>query len=214
MGNRIIAVTDIHGQYDQFRKLMDAVNLDCRTDTLVCLGDVVDRGTEEGQLKCIDYLLDIEEKMGNRFRWLLGNHEYVLTENYRILKKQHALFQMPDNKRMIARKIYRRKFPLYVKLEDIIFAHAGYRTEETDKEFFLLDFSVISGRRINYNELVIVGHKTVDEPLHVDERGERHLLKRGKLPEKGTIFFDTGCVYGGKLTALVIEDNCVDIIQV
>ena len=213
MVNRIIAITDIHGQYNKLKQLLSAVNLDQSNDRLVCLGDVIDRSSVAGQLKCIDYLLDVEEKMGNRFTWLLGNHEYVLIENYRMLNKKNTLIYMAEEQKKVAWRISSRNFPLFIKMDGIIFAHAGYRKENDDREFYIMDSSVIRGKRTNQTELVIVGHKVVDDPIYIDGEGVKHRLGNGLLPEAGTVFFDTGCAYGGKLTALIIQDGYVEVQQ-
>lgn len=39
----IYAVSDLHGCYDKYRKMLEQIKF-CDTDTLYVLGDVVDRG--------------------------------------------------------------------------------------------------------------------------------------------------------------------------
>ena len=61
------AVSDIHGCYDQYQKLLDKLHLK-KDDTLYVLGDVIDRGTDGFRILC---------DMASRPNVvnLMGNHE-------------------------------------------------------------------------------------------------------------------------------------------
>ena len=65
-------ISDIHGQYDKFIAMLDAINLR-DTDTLYVLGDILDRGPHP-----IKVLLKLME-MPNAI-CLVGNHEYMAVE--------------------------------------------------------------------------------------------------------------------------------------
>lgn len=98
-GGRVVAVGDIHGDFDalaailQHVELMDAKHRwTGRNATLVQTGDFLDRGPKVRQV--MDLLIALEKqapKKGGRFVVLLGNHEvmnlmgdlrYVAPENY------------------------------------------------------------------------------------------------------------------------------------
>jgi len=64
------AVSDIHGCYNQFIKLMDMIGFS-DTDTLYVIGDVVDRGPEP--VKLLYWMM----KHPN-VKTILGNHEYMM----------------------------------------------------------------------------------------------------------------------------------------
>ena len=65
----IYAVSDLHGCYDKFRKLLDMIRL-TDDDVLYVLGDVVDRGPENIRL--------VTELAGKRnICTLMGNHDYT-----------------------------------------------------------------------------------------------------------------------------------------
>lgn len=71
---RIICIGDLHGCYDETMDLLDLMKV-TKKDTVVFLGDLVDRGPENG--KCVDLAM--------RHTCLLGNHEdkhlrYLLQE--------------------------------------------------------------------------------------------------------------------------------------
>ena len=88
---RIVAVGDVHGAYDQMIEILRAaevINAEGRwsggATHLVQTGDVLDRGPDS--LKAMEYLRRLTreaERAGGRVHALLGNHEVMrLLENY------------------------------------------------------------------------------------------------------------------------------------
>ena len=75
--NRIFVMSDIHGQYDLFLKMLDRINLK-REDLLVIIGDICDRGKKsyEIYMKCMKMI-----KLGYNLKFILGNHEDMLLED-------------------------------------------------------------------------------------------------------------------------------------
>ena len=82
---RVIAVGDIHGDYDSFVRLLKSTGLvddklawKGKRDVLVQTGDIVDRG--DTSRKAVELLMRLEkeaEKAGGRVEILLGNHEVL-----------------------------------------------------------------------------------------------------------------------------------------
>lgn len=75
--NRIFVMSDIHGQYDLFLKMLDKINLK-KEDLLVITGDICDRGEKsyEIYMKCMKMI-----KLGYSLKFILGNHEDMLLED-------------------------------------------------------------------------------------------------------------------------------------
>ena len=75
--NRIFIMSDIHGQYDLFLKMLDKIKLK-REDLLVIIGDICDRGKKsyEIYMKCMKMI-----KLGYNLKFILGNHEDMLLED-------------------------------------------------------------------------------------------------------------------------------------
>ena len=72
---KIFAIGDIHGCYDRLKTLMGKIPIDYSRDTLVFIGDYIDRGPHPFEV--VDYLI----KLKNRFPdviFLKGNHEDML----------------------------------------------------------------------------------------------------------------------------------------
>ena len=75
--NRIFVMSDIHGQYDLFLKMLGKIKLK-REDLLVIIGDICDRGKKsyEIYIKCMKMI-----KLGYNLKFILGNHEDMLLED-------------------------------------------------------------------------------------------------------------------------------------
>lgn len=69
-----IAVGDIHGNLEALTDLLDQIREECgRGDTIVFLGDYIDRGRESRG--CVDAILQFERSVAAEIVCLLGNHE-------------------------------------------------------------------------------------------------------------------------------------------
>lgn len=85
-GERVYAIGDIHGCAQLFDDLLDRIAADdaarapART-TVVLLGDLVDRGPDSRGV--IDRAIALRGELGDRLRWLVGNHEEVFLKALR-----------------------------------------------------------------------------------------------------------------------------------
>ncbi|QDS99852.1 metallophosphoesterase family protein [Adhaeretor mobilis] len=73
--SRVIAIGDIHGCDTAFHTLLEGIELQVE-DTLVILGDVIDRGP--GSRTVLDLLLELREQC--QLTCILGNHEQMLLD--------------------------------------------------------------------------------------------------------------------------------------
>ena len=76
MPDRTIAIGDIHGCHIALERLLESLKLQAG-DTVVVLGDVVDRGP--GTKQAIDILLKLQKTCSLMF--LLGNHEEMMLQS-------------------------------------------------------------------------------------------------------------------------------------
>ena len=72
---RLIAVGDIHGQFDMLRELMGKIK-PSQNDLFVFIGDYIDRGDKSKEV--LDFLIDFSQKYSAVF--LKGNHEDMLLD--------------------------------------------------------------------------------------------------------------------------------------
>lgn len=73
--DRHLVVGDIHGRYETFRRLLDAVNYDPAKDIIYSVGDLIDRGPDSYEV--------LEFFQGERRYAVKGNHEHMaLTQDW------------------------------------------------------------------------------------------------------------------------------------
>ena len=137
---RIVAVGDVHGDFEQFVKALRAAGVvDERNDWaagkthLVQTGDVLDRGPDSR--KAMDLLMKLETqaaKAGGAVHPLIGNHEaMVLMDDWRyLLPAEIKAFGTEDDfrKALSAQGAYGkwiRGHNAVVQINDVLFAHAG-----------------------------------------------------------------------------------------
>ncbi len=134
---RIVAIGDIHGDYEHYISILRRAELiDSRRNwigrnaTLVQLGDVVDRGP--GSRKILDLLMRLESRSrrsGGRVHFVIGNHEAMnVTGDLRYVHEgEYEAFRTPSSKR--ARDQYFEVFKTRLKNnsvegQDLIFDDA------------------------------------------------------------------------------------------
>jgi len=78
------AVGDIQGCYDQLSRLLDTVNFDTNKDTLLCVGDLVNRGPKS--LKTLRLLISLKDQCVS----VLGNHDiHLLSMMHGVREPRH-----------------------------------------------------------------------------------------------------------------------------
>src|ERR671918_100277 len=75
---RTFVVGDIHGRCAQLLALLDMVPRDPQTDSLVFLGDLIDRGADAPG--CVSHILKLCNENPERVICLRGNHEQMLLD--------------------------------------------------------------------------------------------------------------------------------------
>ncbi len=139
--SKVVALSDIHGQFDTGRELLRANGvIDAHQHWsfgdghLVIVGDIFDRGDQVTELLWLIHNLQVEAKRsGGQVHFLLGNHETMtlegderyLNEKYRITsgltgKFYHELYG-PDT--YLGRWL--RSLPLAVNINGTVFIHGG-----------------------------------------------------------------------------------------
>lgn len=75
---RTFVVGDVHGRHSQLGALLDMLPRDEAADTLVFLGDLIDRGPDAPG--CVDLVMKLQRENPERVRCLRGNHEQMLLD--------------------------------------------------------------------------------------------------------------------------------------
>jgi predicted MPP superfamily phosphohydrolase len=210
MNERLFAIGDIHGCFDQFRVMVEERIKIRKSDRIILLGDYIDRGFKIREV--IDYIIDLIENDYDVIP-LIGNHESMMLDaidNERRLSNwfmnggHETLYsfgiESPDklNKRYLD---FFRNLRYYYIQDQFIFVHAGFNDDITDP---LEDkIQMIWSRRETYSntfftdKVIIHGHTPIPFTICREQ------------VESGTRFvnIDTGCVYDelggyGHLTAI------------
>ena len=198
---KFFAIGDIHGNLSHLELLMDKIKpaLNPQRDTLVFLGDYIDRGPDSKGV--VDFVLRLRTELPHVV-CLKGNHEALFLDWY-LNGRDYDLYLYNGGGATI--RSYSRegelKIPqghldfftslrLYYETEQYIFVHAGLRRgiplQEQDPHdlVWIRDEFILSPH--DFGKVVVFGHTPMQRVF--------------VAPNK--IGIDTGAVYGGALTCL------------
>lgn len=225
---RTIIIGDIHGCFDEFNELLDKISFDQEKDKLILLGDLIDRGPFS--FNVVEKVMNLKNEMGDRCVVIRGNHEQMLLdsvngfgEDKRIWIRNGAdttidsLLKNGTSPKAISEWI--STFPYYYEEERFICTHAGIPSTGLDSKD---TYSFIWDRSIIYEgwykgKFLICGHTPLMNCIYYNEDSKNpEIIKPGEydLPKTGYIDIDTGCVFGYKLTAMIIEGDKYKIEEV
>lgn len=206
---RKFAIGDIHGCLDKLEDIIKKINPE-KDDTLIFLGDYIDRG--ENPSGVIDYLIKLNSFCKCIF--LKGNHEHMLIEliefgtnremflsngggmtilsytgKKTVKDKELATMLPPDHKNFLTRLKW------YHEDENYIYVHAGIRKgiplHSQDPLDFIWMRSDFYEHPTGLPKKIIFGHCPFNEAFIKDDK----------------IGIDTGAVYGRYLTAIELPSE-------
>lgn len=203
--NKIFAIGDIHGCFDKLQRLILEIKADPANDTLVFIGDYIDR--VDGGRDVVDYILKLKKTFQNVI-CLRGNHESMLLrfldgveDDIYLANGGFATLKAYGISRSDTPKVRKKKIPPdhlkffksllpYYETDQFIFVHAGLIPGRELNEQSLYDMQWIRQTFIDsdddFGKQVVFGHTHFSEPLVEDNK----------------IGIDTGAVYGGSLTCV------------
>lgn len=211
---RTIFIGDIHGCAAEFQEMLDTVGFRKGTDRLLLTGDAFARGPDP--LGVWTLIRDTAPEM------VLGNHDDRLLDQLPCrlngqpvtIKKPDHLFTL-DSLMPAAKAVYAwlKHVPLYIENEAFLLVHAGINPEKGLEGTIRDEFLTIrtwppargnAGPRW-YNaytpdkNIVIFGHDALGGLV----------VRRGDDGTPYLIGLDSGCVYGGHLSAYILEEDRV-----
>ncbi len=226
-------ISDIHGCYDEYVELLELIEFSDE-DVLYVLGDVVDRGPEPVKV-LLDMMMrpNVIPVLGNHEYMALeilkqlnveiteenaDRHlDYAMMRGYMNWMENGggttaAGFRMLDSETKEAVLEYLEEFSAYEVVEAgdeiYVLVHAGIHDfqpgrplEEYDFSDFVFYAPDYSQRYFKEGVTVVVGHTPVMR-FHEDQRSEVY-------EKNGILCIDGGCVFGGKLFCLRLEDKKV-----
>lgn len=203
---KLFAIGDVHGYHDRLTTLLERIPYSPESDTLVFLGDLINKGPDS--FKVVELVCELSKK--GRVVSLLGNHEHLLLEYQASvdsklipylrelgiestlesygrsnLSRIPNLSFMPEHHR----KLFHSLVP-YWETESFIFVHAGMdpKVELQDQSLFQLtgmrDFHLAKEDLLQ--KTVVFGHRPFQTPFVSNKK----------------IGIDTGVAYQNLLTAV------------
>lgn len=224
-------VTDVHGCIEELEDIL--TYWDKEKASLVLLGDLIDRGPNS--LACLSLAMKLKSEENAVV--LIGNHEEMFIEWLEIEGKEKNLdgfyyLQIFDEtiksffpneknvlskytKARIAKEIKRnhqelimfmKTRPIYYETENIIFTHAGCSGHENWKDTAERDCTTIRNKFIfsenNTKKKIFFGHTTTANIRGVKDSNDVWISPCGTK-----IGIDGGCVFGGQLNAVLIDEE-------
>ena len=203
---KIFAIGDIHGCYDQLKALVEKIPIDFSRDTLLFIGDYIDRGPHSAEV--VDYLIQLKKRV-KEVIFLKGNHEdmldkflsgddrftYLLNGGQQTLDSYLKKTVQPESFPIPPDHVeFFKSLRLYYETEEFIFVHAGLRPrtplETQSAEDLLWIRNNFISTKYDFGKRVIFGHTPLKKPL----------------VEPNKIGIDTGAVYGNALTCVQLPE--------
>ncbi len=199
----IYAVGDIHGCLYALEALLEKIPIRWGEDYLIFLGDYIDRGPDPRRV--LETLMDLKETYPGKIIPLMGNHEWMFLRYLEGIDREIYLMNGGDVTLAQFMKggvfevpaeyvSFLQGLPLFWETERFIFVHAGLKPGKPPSKQKPEDLLFIRGEFIysdyDWGKRVIFAHTPFPHPF--------------LAPNK--IGIDTGCVYGGELTALVLPE--------
>ena len=215
----IYAISDIHGCFDEFMELLGKIQFNPAHDTLYILGDAIDRG--ERPIDCIKFIMSTDN-----IHFLLGNHEQMMLDYYSGVDLiswttngfRETILQfmgLPNYEREEIFTYFRNSL-LYKTIsasgKNYFLSHAGVNVENPIHQQDPNDLLWIRDRFLRHKALsdyiCIFGH-TPTSRMH----GSSDYSVWYDAIHQDKICIDCGCVYGGYLAAIRLDDGEIKYIE-
>jgi len=207
--DKIFVIGDIHGCLGKLQQLILCINADPENDTIVFIGDYIDRGSAGRDV--VDYIIRLKTEYKNVV-CLLGNHEYMFLRYLDGLDEEMYLsnggqatllayaISLSEAPRQRKAKVPREHLDFFESLlehyetDNYFFVHAGLKpglilSRQTIHDFLWVRREFIDAD-YDFGKTIIFGHTPLSSPLI--------------MPNK--IGIDTGAVLGGKLTCVELPE--------
>jgi predicted phosphodiesterase len=204
---RYIFIGDIHGCYDELIELLSlaAVTAD---DVVVALGDLTRKGPAPD--RCIELWIE------RGYLAVLGNNDAKMLARSR--RWTSRVFARTSDRRILQRPDLLdaiRRWPLYLDFEQlrVVAVHGGVLPNSTEFSPDLVPRdAALELRYIRRNgawRMIPRGEEKKGDPFWAEVWSGNRMVVYGHTPQREpridrkALGIDTGCVYGGKLTAAI-----------
>lgn len=201
--NRTIVIGDVHGCWDELQDLLRETGAG-PSDRLISVGDLICKGPDSRPV------LEWAMKTKN-LEVVLGNHELRFLSFW---KRREIPNEKPydlDTFRQLETGFDRfmrfiDRWPLYIEDKDLLVVHAGFEPLQPLSEQSAWQLSNV--RRLS----------RTDTPWYEEYTSPRlavfgHWAKPEPIIRENVVGLDTGCVYGGLLSALILPERRIVSVQ-
>ncbi len=200
----IYAIGDIHGCKNSLEKLVKKVSPQSK-DTMIFLGDYIDRGPDSKGV--IEFLINFLRTHPNTV-FLKGNHEWMFYEFYKTrdpdmwrlweINGANLTLKNYGNIENIPKEHveFVKNTKIYHIQDGYFFVHAGVKPnkpieEQRSEDMLWIREEFIYSDNPLKDHIVVFGHTPMKKPLIMSDK----------------IGIDTGCIYGGYLTCICLDDR-------
>lgn len=224
---RRIFVGDVQGCADELEDLLEAVDFRKKKDALWFVGDIVNRGPKS--LRALELAVDLGANS------VLGNHDVhllMVAAGARRLGRRDTLKPILKSSRSDELLAWLRRRPLVKVWDDLLVVHAALHPRWRDVKAIAkpLEKAIRKGK-VDWNDPALLFFTSVRycdkrgrlpprgrrrdrryHPWDVYYKGDRtvvfgHWAARGLVKGRRVRGLDTGCVWGGRLTAWIAEQD-------
>ena len=205
---RTIVIGDVHGCAEEFEALLKGLKLKPK-DRVYQVGDLINRGPDSHRVLKLAYKYDV--------RPVLGNHEVRLLQSRKENNTESLKSYDHDTLLQLTKTDWKflEKLPPYIykPKHKTVIVHAGFLPEpawyeqdiETITQIQVIDANGKPARQDASSAAATWAEYWHGLPFVVYGHNARPKVFR----HPGSIGIDTGCVYGGHLTAYVLEDQSI-----
>ena len=194
---------DVHGCFKEFLALLKKAGYTAKTHRLISVGDIINRGPHS--LEMLEWI----KKEG--MEMVRGNHEQVFIDGVKGNGYLSPILQTlkKNMKKDLDKWIkWLSALPFYIEEEDFLVVHGGLVPGEHPKysdPFLLMNIRTWDGKgkdiKSEFNPTWYSFYKNSKTVIY------GHWANHGLNVRKNTIGLDTGCVYGHKLSGVLLPEK-------
>lgn len=224
---RTILVGDIHGCIDEFDELIKTLSYNKDSDRLILLGDLIDRGP--------DSVATVRRAREMDLECVMGNHEHKFMKWWKSAGSRNDVYDRRPHYTQFsdADVNYIAHMDSYIKIPEhnIIVVHAGLRAgiplaNQSKDDLYYIRYMDDEKKFISLKKINRIGSKEAAGahfwteswygPESIVYGHNVHSFTEPRIEEvqPGVVCYglDTGCCFGGRLTAMILETR--EIVQV
>lgn len=221
---RTIVLGDIHGCIDEFDEMIKKLSYNKDSDRLILAGDLIDRGPDSVAVVARAREMDLE--------CVMGNHDYKFMKWFRSSGSRNDVYDKRAHYTQLSDQdiAYISRMSDYIELDTAIVVHAGLKpgiplSKQRKDDLFYLRYTDANRKFISLKQINKVGKEELGAVFWTEfgpfgkDVVFGHNVFSYEDPfihrfDDGTACYgiDTGCCFGGRLTALIVETK--ELVQV